>query len=1075
MCIRDSSETVRDGSRSTLAGFNDVRRMNGALAGCLSNAFGAAASNDNRKLKNRNKVAKRVRVRRRESIIGDATTSLDASTKVVPDVVAQLASAPSKTETTEIQANNVGGSDRQTSSGGPSTFPPRRCSSLQELPRRTSSSQSQAAGRGGDGSRRGTIGRRASRLDRHVYQCYLAGILHSSRRSERFVRLQQLYAVLENVVEIETEMTSLRRGAAPTATDVRGRQPPALKHATDSARQKLWRQRSLDLQKLYAKLDAAQDDKEFFYDSGHLDAYQWKLWKDLGLNRKSTSLTKLRDLFEAAAVFHGRTTITTPTSSQSFDRGLSYKKLLGTFQNMEKKTRKETDAWLRRQSSSRRLDGGGPKLDGTYMKMMESAAKNAKTLALHGYYMNEHRNRYDAYVQSRRIYRPTSAPNIFEQLGDDDESDEVASSDRTTSIAGFYDSTRCGSERTAANPASDSTDSLQIFSPVTSASRAPIHSASIPYQDSAGYPSEQQSCSPVGLSAAASELFTEEVSCDIQSAQQEIAADDDRGDIVNELDADVKHGGRSRTRKRHRPRCRNGNETVVQRTDARCAVPGHCPSSAARRHIDAWRRSSRPLSGTLNQALAYFNSLCIDDSADKNDRSTPVNSNGEAAVSANENYDSRAQINSADVSNNHPTFMSTENGKIPAAKLADREKKFSSEIKLDVNGSESTVVPDRRKIVLPQLCSSRDGVRAADFSKSNVSELPLPTCLRAVNIDKRRSKLTIDSTGPNCQRRGGSTKARIADVRPCTTRSDVAATPEVFPTYVRPGPVVRMLSESQTTSVSAPMFLDCRRAVVRKLPTFHDRSRLSCDPPMYGDSKVSPATKLVTCTNKFSSGKSTNSDSPSADDEPKQMVNDDGRLKIEASEADVDASQKSGSSEDLCPKNAVMYVTAVDSSSFVCGRCCRLLVACNCASPAETSSMYVSEKRSDDKNYVGHRCSNESGKSAPLKSNSGSFMPAASRCGRDMDAEPASLMTVDSPYKGPRTVTGDGRGRQDVELRQMMDSLETIDSEWTSGRPTRSTQQIQSTSDVNNNTSSSQGRRRSNCRVTGHLGQREIR
>ena len=50
--------------------------------------------------------------------------------------------------------------------------------------------------------------RRTSRLVCYVYQCYFANILHASRLL--FLRIHQLYAVLEYAVEMETEMLSLR-------------------------------------------------------------------------------------------------------------------------------------------------------------------------------------------------------------------------------------------------------------------------------------------------------------------------------------------------------------------------------------------------------------------------------------------------------------------------------------------------------------------------------------------------------------------------------------------------------------------------------------------------------------------------------------------------------------------------------------------------------------------------------------------------------------------------------------------------------------------------------------------------
>ena len=239
-CDRQSSEQFAErgwclepnrdcSSRSMLVGSTDAKQMNG----CPNNCAGGAPSNDNRKLKNRNKATKRVRVRRHDSIVGDAGTSSDLSstTNVVPPVVSQVGPAPSNTGTPELRASNAGSCGCQMTGGRPLAFPSALSSTFHELPDRRSAAASTssrnstdtpkpwdskasstngsrhsafpsacssslrelpgsvASSTAGAGRGAGGVGRR-SRLDRHVYQCYLAGILHSSHRSERFVRLQ---------------------------------------------------------------------------------------------------------------------------------------------------------------------------------------------------------------------------------------------------------------------------------------------------------------------------------------------------------------------------------------------------------------------------------------------------------------------------------------------------------------------------------------------------------------------------------------------------------------------------------------------------------------------------------------------------------------------------------------------------------------------------------------------------------------------------------------------------------------------------------------------------------------------
>lgn len=1046
--------------QSMVSGLTDLQQLTGQVAsdGGLNSASGHALFTDNQKLHNRSKLARRAGVGHRKSVMSDCATSLNTSsaTKFVRDEAADFRSFLDS-DTPEHHTDDTRmRSEIQKINGRRLASPIRRWSSLRELPGRTASTESPAAGN----DRRCVSGRRTSRLDRRVYQCYFAGILHSSRRSERFVRLQQLYAVLENVVEMQTEM-SVDQQATPSATDDRVCQSPHSSHTTDPFSRKHWRQRSLELRKLYAKLDAAQDEKEFFYDTGHLDDFQWKSWRDLGLSKKSTSLTKLKDLFEEAVV-NGRSAFTTSTSQlQHVEHGLSYKKLLGMFRHLEKSARNEAEVWLRWQSSSQSSITGARKLDGTYIKMMESAARNAKALALHGYHMNEHRNRYDAYVQSRRICRPKSSHNIFEQLSSDDllETDEVASSERTASTVSFCDSSRCCNEPSdglMAKSASDLTDSSHFRSPATSVGSALNCSISTEDAETCA----EQSCQPtVEIATVVKEPLPEVVNC----VEELATAIDNQG--VNIDGAAVELGSKSkpksRKRERQRPRRRPGNGTVVQRTDPISAVPG----TAGRHHIDAWRRSSRPLSGTLNQALAYFNSLCIDNTSDKNEHSTPHENNSDSAMCQNEHRPGFGQLSDAEISDRRtPAFpASTGNEELPVAQIADRKTKFSTEIRLDINNGES--VADGRRIMLPQLYYCRGEVRGAGFLTSNVASLPLPMHSRAVNIDKRRSQFKVDAMEPDSQGRryasadAKKTEAETVGVRPVTSQSDVTTTPAVRPTYVNSAPVARMLSESQplkTTSVSSPLLVDWREAVVRKLPTLIN---LNCQLPAdhlstSGDLITSSASNRAFRTDVILTDDLIDSDYSCRDGETKQTAKKDQSEASEVAAATAVATARCNRlpEDSSRVKNNVTYVTAVDSSRFICKSCCRSLEACNCVSTAERGNRCVIDDRLDNVGYGLRRRSNDSGKSVSPTATDDLTL-AAMRPARGLHQQPVTG-SVDTSYRELRPISGDrrGLGRQDVEMRRMMDSLETIGSEWTSGRPTRLTSQpVYLASDMNNN------------------------
>ena len=1005
-----------------------------ARGGTGKNAINYDAPDDavqSRKSKNTNKLTRRVRVRRHDSIITDTATSSDTA-KVVSNVVAEVRSVP---ETNTNVSTKCGRNDPTISR--PSPLRMRRWSSLEDFPGPGGTALQQRPREDGRGScgRRFVSGRRPSRLDRHVYQCYFAGILHSSRRSERFVRLQKMYAMLENIVEIESEMLSHRQRTESSATNDRG-----CRSLIDFSNDEYWNQRSQQLRKLYAKLDSAQEDREFFYDNGQQDTFRWKSWRDLGLNRKNTSMTKLRDMFESVATdSRSSGAVSTSRQLQRFEHGLSYEKLLRMFQRLETSSTKEAEAWLRWESSSQPSVSSDRRLDGTYIKMMESAARNAKTFALHGYHMNEHSNRYDAYVQSRRIYRPKSTPSVYDENGDDrPEKDEMLSSD-LTSIGSVSDSGRYCNEPGAGlvtKPASDLSDSSHVPSTTScgSASVSATMSATQRQEAEARYlPAEKQSYQQSVCGNAAGIDSKGSQTREDNFAERQIAMIDDKTNPSGADALGISPKPKPRKRERQRPRSIRRNGTAMQRLDT---ISSDSESSAARRHIESWRRSSRPLSGTLNQALVYFNSRCVDDDDDGNDeRSSRRESNGIAAPKSLHN-DSGETFGPKDSAESFRHLTPTaENEELPAsAKSVDeRRKKFWTEIKLDVNSGEPTAaVPERRK-VLPQLRSCRD---AADLSVSKVPILLLPISSRAANIDKRPSPYVLNVTEPNAQRRG-CPKADASKTETETVSSPVTA--EVRPTYVKSAPVVRMRSEStEPTSGPSPMFVDCREAVVRRLPKVADRS---CQPS--SDRYV--ALNLVANTDSLATRyvDYVYAERSSLGDERKPNAKRSDSLKYETSTSATDAAVATQSSlpEEFSThvKLNATNTTEINPSNLV-RRTCQSLSSCHCE--FETSDIRREAENEVNVNEDGEN----SGRSKFTSTASRSAGDLQRGCGRS-----AAPRASDSPCRIPRPIARPVTGRQDVEMRRIMDSLATIDSEWTTGKPTRSTQPGHSASDTNNN------------------------
>ena len=137
-------------------------------------------------------------------------------------------------------------------------------------------------------SSRSSVSSDKSRVDPRTYQSYTAGLLHSSGKSEKFLKLQKHYEVLERITEIE-EKTRIS-GKAKDWID-----NPTLKNELFA---KYDVQSLEELQWLYQELSEAQKNAEFFYDLQRLAVYQWKPADDFGLKKKGKSLGDLKEFYE---------------------------------------------------------------------------------------------------------------------------------------------------------------------------------------------------------------------------------------------------------------------------------------------------------------------------------------------------------------------------------------------------------------------------------------------------------------------------------------------------------------------------------------------------------------------------------------------------------------------------------------------------------------------------------------------------------------------------------------------------------------------------------------------------------
>ena len=137
-------------------------------------------------------------------------------------------------------------------------------------------------------SSRSSVSSEKSRLDPLTYQSYTAGLLHSSGKSEKFLKLQKHFEVLERITEIE-EKTRISGKAKAWMDNPAAKNELFAKYDVQSMEELQW---------LYQELSDAQKNAEFFYDLQRLAVYQWKPAHDFGLKKKGKSLSDLKDFYE---------------------------------------------------------------------------------------------------------------------------------------------------------------------------------------------------------------------------------------------------------------------------------------------------------------------------------------------------------------------------------------------------------------------------------------------------------------------------------------------------------------------------------------------------------------------------------------------------------------------------------------------------------------------------------------------------------------------------------------------------------------------------------------------------------
>ena len=241
---------------------------------------------------------------------------------------------------------------------------------------------------------------KVARLDHHVYQSYLAGILHSSQKSEKFVRLKSLYEALEKAVEINGSECWDRRYGSP----LEKKYSKSLSNLSDNVH---YSSDSFD-----EHCDDEMNKKSFIRN------YCNSKTKDDGLKNVAGLLKSRIDAFQSE-IFSNRFLQCSQKSENSFKRAISFQKLCQKYKMIAERARREKIMKELECRSNRHVERSqSMKLSGTYIRLMEDAARKSRERSLYGYYINETRNVYEKYVENL-ISHSRSLTNLSCSIEDD--------------------------------------------------------------------------------------------------------------------------------------------------------------------------------------------------------------------------------------------------------------------------------------------------------------------------------------------------------------------------------------------------------------------------------------------------------------------------------------------------------------------------------------------------------------------------------------------------------------------------------------------------------------------------------
>lgn len=270
-----------------------------------------------------------------------------------------------------------------------------------------------------------------SRLNHEIYQSYVAGILHSSQKSEKYLKLQKLFKILEKLSKLEN---GCRLDLVRQNSPLRSR---SLSNINEDIKERRLCYENIgnfvDSGRVYEELETLLKDRELSYFLRHnVNHFKWKIEKDRGLTNRCYTT---QDLLAAYEENKYKTFLQTfqHFGEKKFDRAYPFRQLCRKYQQLDKRSRmdKIINQYWKYQSRRQPISLSKSSPD-TFIYIMENSRKKSKERALYGYFMNEHCNRYEAYVNSRRqsvrssLFKSIYSNNAFIS---DSESDNDSKSD----------------------------------------------------------------------------------------------------------------------------------------------------------------------------------------------------------------------------------------------------------------------------------------------------------------------------------------------------------------------------------------------------------------------------------------------------------------------------------------------------------------------------------------------------------------------------------------------------------------------------------------------------------------------